>query len=1023
MSDPNKTEFFLSDLDSSNDENDEDNEATAETSSTSTLTSNTSNSSSNEDDDYDDNNKSAKKSKRKNKSRPNMSNISGTSSHTLSPNRLKMSMKTNRSSKSSSKSHQPTSQKTKEKDSFWDSLDATIDSVARNFGTPGALNNTTGVANQSLAENDVAMSPALANKSILSASLCSPSSVTAISSPSSSPLPVQQPQLNKLNSPTVNSPPQAVNSVLTPPVPGSNVNNKRRPSLSSSSSIGSPLKPANNATNTTFKRSKSNLASVEPLGPPPPMDTKLANKKRKKEKTTPDTTLNTDNTGLNKALNDDTLTTTNNNKGYNTKEKMYFLSEKKRGLNEKNFKHLRQYLIRKKRFLLKINKLKHSNLVNFVNKGKLDNNASNSNSTKRSLINNASAINSQLRRRFLANSLNRSKYRHKSLNKFDYLNSLVRVNSRYNNNNNNNRSSCADCKLKFNAKLENQIKLKHKKYDLLNENMPLAFDLVDKCQINVCTSSICNSSCLNPQQASCCARCSALVKPTLNKCSCCSTSLTTNSIVSNVNSLKSLKSSKSLSSNLNLAIGSLQSNHIFANVKLEPTMTMNEASTSEEKPLVNAISTQFECFHRRKCYFDHHKLDNTYKLVRSLPISESQALAKDKLNKYSYIRLDKRIKLNKNSSGNHKLQSNQTASKTKTIRINTNRDEFDEFYFEDSDDNKSSFSTNSSETSSSLSNNGVVLDLDDIDGVVNDFDDDLKNNQFERIQNYIGHQTEYDADNDEASGIQDSLNFDLYDEVYEPKSLKNEANLENLLKNLDTDNEDVSLNSDEEKLDENGADAMLGCDEFSDANSGSSSSSSSSSLSSLSKKLKKCKKVKAQRQSAAVSSRAQNQPDYLTNYQFFERDDDDSLFSEEVSNSLNKLKKSKIRINSLSSNVGSSSGDSNSSISTTSSSNSSSSSSCSSSNDETSINNTSNSENESYDENNLFKLHTSSLNNASRACFNNLTNKFSRKSGPVGELGKKALKNMDSNDDVMIIDDVKQSWVIIIFSSITNEIT
>jgi hypothetical protein len=1012
LSDANKTEFFLSDLDSSNDENDEDNEAPAETSSTSTLTSNTSNSSSNED-DYDESNKSAKKSKRKNKSRPNMSNISGTSSHTLSPNRLKMSMKANRSSKSSSKSHQPTSQKAKEKDSFWDSLDATIDSVARNFGTPGALNNTTGAANQSLADNDIAMSPALANKSILSASLCSPSSVTAISSPSSSPLPVQQPQLNKLNSPTVNSPPQAFNSVLTSPLPGSNVNNKRRPSLSSSSSIGSPLKPANSGTNATFKRSKSNLASVEPLGPPPPMETK-APKKRKKEKTTPDSTsLNIAdlNTGLNKALNDDT----NQSKGYNTKEKMHFLAERKRGLNEKNFKHLRQYLIRKKRFLLKINKLKHANLVNFVNKGKLDNNASSSQSAKRSLVHNASAIHSELRRRFLANSLNRSKYRHKSLNKFAYLGSLVRVNARYNSSSGGRRPSCADCKLKFNARLENQIKLKHKKYDLLNENVPLAFDLVDKCQLNVCTSSsICNSSssCLNPQ-ASCCARCATLLKPTSNKCSCCSTTSTTaNSIASSANNLKSLKS-KSLSSSLSLAVGSLQSSHIFGNVKLEPMMNETVASTSEEKPLVNAVSTRFECFHRRKCYFDHHKLDNNYMLVRSLPISESR----DKLNKHSYIRLDKRIKLNKNSSGSHKPQTSMV-SKTKTIRINANRDELDGFCCEDSDDNKSSlYSTDFSETSSSLSsNNGVVLDLDDIDGVVNDFDDDLRNNQFERIQNYIGCHAEYDADNDEAS----SLNADLCDEVYEPKSLKNEANLEGLLRNLETDNEDVSLNSDdEEKLDENGADGMLGCDELSHdlADSGSSSSSSSSSLSSLSKKLKKCKRVKQERESAAVSSRAQRQPDYLTNYQFFERDDDDSLFSEEVSNSLNKLKKSKIRINSLSSNVGSSSSgdDSNSSISTTSSSNSSSSSSCSSSNDETSVNNSSNSENESYDENNLFRLHTSSLSSSSRACFGNLTNKFSRKSGAVGEMGKKALKNMDSNDDVMIIDDVKQSWVIIKF--------
>jgi hypothetical protein len=347
---------FMSDLESSN------GEETMETSTASTLTSNTSNSSSNED-ECDGQNKAARKLKSRNKSKTNLLNISATSSHLTSPNRHKLP-KSNRCIKSASNLKNQSAQKIKEKDSFWDSLDATIDSVARNFGTPGAHNNAAANINHSLGENangDVVMS--------------SPLSVTAISSPSSSPLPVQQSSsnlLNKLNSPTINSssPPQPVgtgnNAVLTSPVV-----NKRRPSISSSSSVGSPMKQSNAA---TFKRSKSNLANVEPLGPPPPID-KAANKKRRKQ-TTPDTTINSSaDNGIvshkNASMNDDTLTH-NSNRSCITKEKMYFLSEKKRGLNEKNFKHLRTYLIRKKRFLVRMNKLKHSNLINFINKGRLN---------------------------------------------------------------------------------------------------------------------------------------------------------------------------------------------------------------------------------------------------------------------------------------------------------------------------------------------------------------------------------------------------------------------------------------------------------------------------------------------------------------------------------------------------------------------------------------------------------------------------------------------------------------------------
>ena len=120
-------------------------------------------------------------------------------------------------------------------DSFFDSLDATIDSVARNFGTPG---------HQKQENMDSTTDSPTLNKSV---TLCSPLSVTAISSPSSSQSPStmatnqqqQQSHLqNKLNSPLVAAMSPA-SGAISP-----TAQNKRRPSLSSVS-VGSPLKSIN----------------------------------------------------------------------------------------------------------------------------------------------------------------------------------------------------------------------------------------------------------------------------------------------------------------------------------------------------------------------------------------------------------------------------------------------------------------------------------------------------------------------------------------------------------------------------------------------------------------------------------------------------------------------------------------------------------------------------------------------------------------------------------------------------------
>ena len=43
--------------------------------------------------------------------------------------------------------------------------------------------------------------------------------------------------------------------------------------------------------------------------------------------------------------------------------------------------------------------------------------------------------------------------------------------------------SCKSCHLEYST--ENHILLKHKQIDLLRENLPLSFDLLDKCQLSI----------------------------------------------------------------------------------------------------------------------------------------------------------------------------------------------------------------------------------------------------------------------------------------------------------------------------------------------------------------------------------------------------------------------------------------------------------------------------------------------------------------------------------------------------------
>ena len=131
------------------------------------------------------------------------------------------------SSNTSNGNNSKSKESSKSTSDFFDTLDATIDSVARNYGTQQNQNHT---------GKDSAESTPL-NKSV---SISSPLSVTALSSPTSSPLTIhanhQQGILNKTNSPIVGPISPSINSITD----GTISSPKQR--KSSIGSIGSPLK-------------------------------------------------------------------------------------------------------------------------------------------------------------------------------------------------------------------------------------------------------------------------------------------------------------------------------------------------------------------------------------------------------------------------------------------------------------------------------------------------------------------------------------------------------------------------------------------------------------------------------------------------------------------------------------------------------------------------------------------------------------------------------------------------------------
>ncbi len=146
------------------------------------------------------------------------------------------------------------------------------------------------------------------------------------------------------------------------------------------------------------------------------------------------------------------------------------------------------------------------------------------------------------------------------------------------------RNLCCKSKYNLNKPLYNQLKLKHKKFNLLNENLPLAFDLIDKTTLNLCTNNLCNqsNSCLNSNS----------IKTTSKiKCTC---------NLTNTNNKLPQTQKKELSSAITSTLSSL-------------SQSLGQGSLNLGDNLLH-VQTKFikQPFHKRKCYFKHNKNENQY---------------------------------------------------------------------------------------------------------------------------------------------------------------------------------------------------------------------------------------------------------------------------------------------------------------------------------------------------------------------------------------------------------------------------
>lgn len=155
------------------------------------------------------------------------------------------------------------------------------------------------------------------------------------------------------------------------------------------------------------------------------------------------------------------------------------------------------------------------------------------------------------------------------------------------------------------------MRLKHKKYDLNSENLPLAFDLLDRASLQTCSNSLCYHTLSNRT----CVQCKMSKSCTNSRCHCrtlqnqLSLSAKCEPKSIDLQQQKKLSLSSNAASNPTLASLLKQSNNVGDTILFQSTSAAAAAANS-----YNVLSTRFdEPFHRRSCYFRHTKQSASYR--------------------------------------------------------------------------------------------------------------------------------------------------------------------------------------------------------------------------------------------------------------------------------------------------------------------------------------------------------------------------------------------------------------------------
>lgn len=265
-------------------------------------------------------------------------------------------------------------------------------------------------------------------------------------------------------------------------------------------------------------------------------------------------------------------------------------------------------------------------------------------------------------------------------------------------------NDCCKYKFNLNKNLTNQLRLKHKKYDLLVENLPLAFDILDKSGFSACNNFVCTQA----SSTFSCARCSYLdqsQKPASNSTKCTCTS------IKSPKALNTL-SSKDLGSSLAQTVNSL------GQIKTEPNSLNLLPNTSK--------LTQ-QAFHKRKCYFNHVKPNRSFKKYK-------QFISKFRTNSTT-VCLSKTLQFNGRNSNSKvskivRIRNDRIQSKSEEEEEEENSDEDDE------DESLESCSAHSSSEYSIKSNEDFEYEESDeyLDEEEDLFDSDSSTSSYETVK-------------------------------------------------------------------------------------------------------------------------------------------------------------------------------------------------------------------------------------------------------------------------------------------------